>query len=905
MNAILLAATLAATNLQQPPKPFTFDTTVEGVYQYSLPNGLKVVLVPDESSQKTTVNMNIFVGSRNEGYGEKGMAHLLEHMLFKGTPSHPDPKKELTLHAEDANGTTWFDRTNYYETVKATDKDVEWAIRFEADRLINSKVDKKDLDSEMTVVRNEWEIGENNPVSVLSDRVMATAYTWHNYANTTIGDRSDVEKVPIDNLKAFYKKYYRPDNTMLVVAGKLDPDKTFKWIADSFGKLTNPKVVLAGTWTEEPVQDGEKSVTVRRVGGVPVLQVGYHVPAGADPDFPAVDVLTNVLGDSPAGRLYTALVATKKAAGINCSDYQLKEPGFFWCTVELHPTDKMENVRQLTVDTIEGLLKKPVTAAEVERAKTAELKGIELILNDSTRIGLTLTECAAMGDWRLLYFMRDRLKGVTADDVNRVAAKYFKQSNRTTGEYVPTEHPDRSEVPPAPNVAQVLKDFHGSQKLAEGEAFQATPDNIEAKVQRTQLSNGMKLALMPKKNRGERLNLMMAMRFGSAKALDGKRGASDMLARMLIRGTTKHDRIQFEDELNKLNAQLHFTPIPQGLAVTLEVRKPQLSAALDLMAEALTSPALDPKEFETFKREVLTGMEQQKNDPTAVGFNALQKAVAPYPKGHPFYVESFDEIIDDVNKTTLPQLKDFHTQFYGADHTQLAIVGDIDVSEVKGKLESLFGKWSSKTPFERVHQDFQKVAADSKTVQMNDKANAFFGAGLTLPMKEGDADYPAMVAANFMLGGGFLTGRVTQRLREKEGLSYGAGTVFRAPALDDGAVMLGYAMYKPENASKVEAGFNEEMARAVKDGFVDKEVKEAMPGLIQERESTRANDNELAQLLVRYLYIDRTLKFDKQLDEELAKLDGKKVSAALKAHVDPKGFWEIKAGDFKTVQMPK
>jgi len=435
---------------------FTFDTTVEGVYQYSLPNGLKVVLVPDESSPKTTVNMTIFVGSRNEGYGEKGMAHLLEHMLFKGTAQHPDPKKELTLHAEDANGTTWFDRTNYYETVKATDKDVEWAIRFEADRLVNSKVDKKDLDSEMTVVRNEWEIGENNPVSVLSDRVMATAYTWHNYANTTIGDRSDVEKVPIDNLKAFYKKYYRPDNTMLVVAGKLDPEKTFKWIADSFGKLTNPKLLLAGTWTEEPVQDGEKSVTVRRVGGVPVLQVGYHVPAGADPDFPAIDVLTNVLGDSPAGRLYTALVATKKASSINCSDYQLKEPGYFWCTVELHPSDKMENVRQLTVDTIEGLAKKPITAAEVERAKTAELKQIELILNDSTRIGLTLTECAAMGDWRLLYFMRDRLKGVTADDVNQAAAKYLKQSNRTTGEYVPTEHPERSEVPPAPNVSQVL-----------------------------------------------------------------------------------------------------------------------------------------------------------------------------------------------------------------------------------------------------------------------------------------------------------------------------------------------------------------------------------------------------------------------------------------------------------------
>ena len=812
MNALLLV-TLAAVNLQQPPPPFHFDTTVEGVYQYTLPNGLKVVLVPDESSQKVTVNMTIFVGSRNEGYGEKGMAHLLEHMLFKGSPKTPDPKKELTSHAEDANGTTWFDRTNYYETVKAEDQHVEWAIRFEADRLMNCFVAKKDLDSEMTVVRNEWEQGENNPVAVLSDRVMATAYTWHNYAHTTIGDRADVEKVPIDNLKAFYKRYYRPDNTMLVIAGKLNPDKTFKWIADSFGKLKNPPGAVTATWTEEPVQDGEKSVTVRRVGGVPVLQVGYHVAAGPDPDFPAIDTLTSVLGDSPAGRLYQAVVATKKAAAINCSDYQLKEPGFFWCTVELKPGDSMEPVRAATLDVLENLAKKPVTAAEVERAKTAELKNIELVLNDSTRIGLTLTECAAMGDWRLLYFLRDRLKAVTADDVNRVAAKYLKQSNRTMGEYVPTEKPDRSEIPPAPVVADVLKDFHGSAKMAEGEAFNATPDAIEARVQRSALSNGMKLALMPKKNRGERLNLMLAMRYGSAKSLDGKRGAADILVSMLSRGTTKHDRIAFEDELNKLNAQLHFTPIPQGMAAILEVRKPQLSAALDMMAEALTSPALDPKELETLKREALTHIEQEKSDPVQTGFRMLQRAIAPYPKGHPFYVETFDEQAADFNGITVQQLKDFHSAFYGVEHAQLAIVGDLDAAEVKSKLESLFGKFSSKTPFERVPQGYQKLTAEHQTVQMNDKQNAFFGAGQTLSMKDGDPDYPAMVMADFMLGGGFLTGRVTKRLREQEGLSYGAGTQFRAPALDDGAVELGFAIYKPDNAQKIETGDDEGFPR--------------------------------------------------------------------------------------------
>jgi len=454
-------------------------------------------------------------------------------------------------------------------------------------------------------------------------------------------------------------------------------------------------------------------------------------------------------------------------------------------------------------------------------------------------------------------------------------------------------------------VADVLKDFHGSAKMAEGEAFNATPDAIEARVQRSALSNGMKLALMPKKNRGERLNLMLAMRYGSAKSLDGKRGAADILVSMLSRGTTKHDRIAFEDELNKLNAQLHFTPIPQGMAAILEVRKPQLSAALDLMAEALTSPALDPKELETLKREALTHIEQEKSDPVQTGFRMLQRAIAPYPKGHPFYVETFDEQAADFNGITVQQLKDFHSAFYGVEHAQLAIVGDLDAAEVKSKLESLFGKFSSKTPFERVPQGYQKLTAEHQTVQMNDKQNAFFGAGQTLSMKDGDPDYPAMVMADFMLGGGFLTGRVTKRLREQEGLSYGAGTQFRAPALDDGAVELGFAIYKPDNAQKIETGFNEEVSKAVASGFTDQEMKDAVPGLLHEREAQRSNDNELAQVLVRYLYIDRDLKFDKKIDEAISKLDAKKVSAALKTHVDPKGFWTVKVGDFKTVQQAK
>src|SRR5690606_16351672 len=249
----------------EPHTQIKQTASVEGITEYVLNNGMKVLLFPDNSSQTITVNITYKVGSRHEGYGEKGMAHLLEHMVFKGTPNHPDIPKELSAHGARPNGTTWYDRTNYFETFNATDENLDWALDLEADRMVNSYIAKKDLDSEFSVVRNEFESGENNPVGVLMEKVINAGFLWHNYGNSTIGNRSAIERVPIDNLKAFYKKYYRPDNAVLMVTGKFDTDRTLGLMDKKFGKLQRPETPIRESYTEEPAQDGEKMVSLSRV----------------------------------------------------------------------------------------------------------------------------------------------------------------------------------------------------------------------------------------------------------------------------------------------------------------------------------------------------------------------------------------------------------------------------------------------------------------------------------------------------------------------------------------------------------------------------------------------------------------------------------------------------------------
>src|SRR5712691_4456551 len=305
----LLLATLQFCLAAEAPKKIP---SVEGITEYQLDNGLRVLLYPDNSQSKVTVNLTVLVGSRHEGYGETGMAHLLEHMVFKGTPRHPHVPKSLQEHGAQFNGSTSVDRVNYFETLTATDENLEFALDLEADRMVNSYIKREDLDSEMTVVRNEFERGENSPSRVLDERISSAAYNWHNYGKSTIGNRTDIERVPVENLRAFYKKFYQPDNIVLVVAGKFDESKGLALVQKYFGAIPRPTRKLDTTWTEEPAQDGERLVTLRRVGDVSAVGVAYHIPAGSHEESASLQVLANILSTRPSGRLYKALVETKK-----------------------------------------------------------------------------------------------------------------------------------------------------------------------------------------------------------------------------------------------------------------------------------------------------------------------------------------------------------------------------------------------------------------------------------------------------------------------------------------------------------------------------------------------------------------------------------------------------------------
>jgi zinc protease len=547
-----------STFAQTLPQGVQKATSIEGVTEYAFPNGLHVLLFPDSSKPKVTINVVYLVGSRNEGYGETGMAHLLEHMVFKSTKSGKDLFKELTDRAGGGNfnGGTSYDQTMYYETLNASDENLRWGLALEAERMVNMTMEKKDLDSEMTVVRNEMESGENNPGGVLQKRVLAAAYNFHNYGKTVIGARSDVERVPIDNLAAFYRKYYQPDNAVLVIAGQFDESKTLAYVAETFGAIPKPQRTITPPYTVEPTQEGERSVILRRIGDIQYIMAVYHVPAALHPDSAPLDVLSQVLGASQTGRLYKALVDGNKAVSAGLSMNDMRDPGFVFASAVLKKDQSIDEAQQILLKTIEDFSSEPPTQEEVDRAKSRILKSYEMMMSNSQNVGLNLGGSIGSGDWRLIFLNRDEVKKVVPSDVARVAKTYLKSSNRTLGEFIPTNDINRAEIPATPLAADRFKDYKGGESIQQGEVFDPTPKNIEARVIRVRLPNGLKLLMLPRKTRGGAVTAVMNVRFGDEKSLFGKSEAGSMAGALLMRGTKNKTRQQIQDATDRLKAQV-------------------------------------------------------------------------------------------------------------------------------------------------------------------------------------------------------------------------------------------------------------------------------------------------------------------------------------------------------------
>ncbi len=912
----LLALAFASTASLRAAAPagFTHVKTVGGITEYKLAaNDHNVLLLEDHSAPVLTFMVTYRVGSRHEVTGTTGATHILEHLMFKGSKNfHPGIGKGFDTVMDKIGGinnaTTWFDRTNYYENLPSDH--LELAVELEADRMRGLLLREEDRKPEMTVVRNEFERGENDPAEALDKEVNAIAYLAHPYHHPTIGWRSDIEKVTIAKLREFYDTFYWPDNATVTVIGDFKPEAALGFVKKYFGAIIRAPHPIPSPYTEEPAQTGPRRVTVKRPGEVGAVQLAYKAPPTLHPDHAALEILSGILSDGKNSRLYRALIDTNLAINADAAKGFFRENTLFSFSALVTPGIKHERVEQTLLAEVEKLRTSGVTADEVSRAANQRLARLAYGRDGSFAIAGQINEAIAVGDWTIYVSLPEKLRTVTAADVNRVIKTYLVEDQSTTGWFIPVAEGGSASAGEKPAEARrhAAGGPHYYRDPESTEKPQATNTRIQNANAAAPTGSGGGALIAPTVRRRaiagadiltvktsiqDVVTLRGAFCAGDVFNPLGNSAIADLTAGLLDKGTVNRDKFAIAALFEQVGATLGFGTDSHVVNVSGKFLRKDLALVLGLLGEQLRAPRFDPEEFAKLKKQFAGQRKRALEDTDYRADEAFSRAV--FPEGHPNRPPTTEKYLADVETATLDQVKAFHAAHYGPASLRLVLVGDVDDAGIDAALREAFAGWTGGHGVDVAQKAPALAAGRTEQVAMSGKTSVSLFIGQPSGLRYTDADRLALNMATSVLGSGFFSARLLDTIRNKEGLTYGIGAQLTNDTYTDGAWAI-RATFAPDLLDKGLASTTRELTRFAERGVTAEELANFKITLSGTYKVQLATSGGVASTLLNALQRGLTPEWVDEYPSRLQALTLEQVNAAIKNHLAPERMITVFAG---------
>jgi len=807
----------------------SFVAEKNGISEYLLKrNSLKIVLAPNPSARTACVVQHVNVGSRHEGAGTTGYAHLLEHMLFKGTPTRNRENGNsydefVKAHGNVMNATTSFDRTNYFAQIPVYA--LGTYFEYEADRLRNARITDKELSSEMPVVVKEFEIGENDPGELAQKLTYSLAFTEHSYKVDTIGARSEVMKVTAAALKErLYDVYYWPNNVTLIVVGG-DESTVLRQIARAYGDIPPSPRSIPTPYTVEPPQFGERRAVIRRPGDLPIVRMAFHVPEADHADHYAIAALSVLLGGSAASRLERALVEQELAARAGAYSRATHDAGLFEVVVYLTPGTKPELVEKIALKQIEWFKTHLVSKRQMTSLKKLNRNGTLMARDHQIGFAMQLSENEAVADWQWGEDFDDNFDKLTAQDIQRVAKQYLIEDNRTvvyflpSGEAVPASHdedtpqrPEISDEVSSPTFEKTVLYPLGGQPAA-GYAQQ---------VRKVALANGLTVLLMPTPSQADSaLGFSLLVNAGFDRVPAEKRMALHATAEMLGLGSARFTKKRIQELTSEMIAGLHWQTGRFSSALRSLVPPADMPLYLDMVADGLLHPTFDAEELALLKTKSAADLEQAATDPDAQAGISLAQSL--YPAESPFCQQSTETAKIRLGTVSVEDLRECH-KLFGARGSVLAITGKFDAESMQKLVESKLGDWTGgEVRSTEPAPTTISAAGGRKRVHLEGKDSIAIALGIPTALSKKSPDYLAAQIANSALGGDTMSSRLGFEIRERRGLTYGVYSSFTDEPVAGGPWMVNMSTDRTQLERSISL-IEKIIACFAKDGIGEKEL---------------------------------------------------------------------------------
>lgn len=889
-------ACLPATAQKNVPTPAQLEAEAAGISSYRLSNGFKIILIPFPSASNTRVELLVKSGSKFEGYGETGMAHLLEHMLFKGAGQRQNIKDDLTKLGASYNGTTTSDRTNYFETVDPDPKKIDELIRLEADRFIRARFTAKDLATEMTVVRNELENSEREPTQLVMSALARNSFNWHGYARSTIGARSDIEATTFQALQAFHRKHYRPDNAALIISGSFDQGRVLALASALFDVAKNPSLAKPANHTVDTPQAVTNRSELYLSKATTLVASAWKLPSLKQRDVHALDLAAAALCDPDWGSLRKELVLEKKLAlSASCSASAEADYSRLVAFARAGQSANAEEISIALNKHIEEAAARGVTQEQLERARLSELNAFERALDSHEVIANFVSDFEVAGDWRLFLWTRDVVKSVTLDEANQALKKWVVPTNRAE---VLLRHADA--LPPL----EFPKPTDGK-TLVEGQRWPSLFTSADAPPKSLlELSTATKrfaldgpraqAALITRKSQGDKVWLMMENDYGTPASLVHRKTACDAASALMKFGGHGIDRDALASRMEKLQATWSLNLS----GISLEVPRQNLEEAFKTLFAVWINPELPVFEFERYKSAQIAAYEAAMRNPIRVADNKVRLRFDNYPDGHWSKPRSFEALIDEAKKLSYPDVQRCSNDFAHLAQTRMGVVGNVDVEAVKALWAKTGATALVKKTFERVPSPSAPSAVEVTPIQvaMSDTSNAKVMGTAVLAINRKSPDFPALqLAVNAM--GGNSSSLIWRQLRETEGLAYSAGMFIATSSFDDRSTVQLFATSSSGNAEKALASLQSVLAKVLAEGFSPAQIKQAKDAWKEKRKTFLGVERGFASTLTDSLYDGYDFSEMAMFDDKISAVDHAQASRVIRQYIKPSSLlWSTGTG---------
>ncbi|NJM18694.1 MAG: insulinase family protein [Richelia sp. RM2_1_2] len=833
----------------------TVLTIADNVYKTTLENGLTVITKEVHTAPVVTVQMWYKVGTRNEKLGVNGIAHQLEHMMFKGTKSRPVQFGQLfSALGSNSNAFTSHDQTVYYNTAERNK--LKALLTLEADRMQNAVIDTEQLSSEKRVVISELKGYENDPEYRLNRVIMRSAFLDHPYGLPVGGTEEDVENFTVNQVKKYYENFYSPNNAILVIVGDFETKKTIEAVKEIFEKIPanqDKKFFLEQARVKNfAPKNSSAPIILKQPGAAPLFQSVYILPAAKHPDVPALDIFDYILAEGRNSRLYQALVDSGKANDISASVISLEEAGWYELSVTANSVSKLSQIASIVNREINNLIDKEVSLEELNRAKAQLQASVILSNRDITSLAMQLgNDQATTGDYTYTDRYLAAIQKVTVQDVQRIAQKYFKQQTPTVGFFEPTqlkvkEKTDRKQTIISQHSENFSKNTAGNGDIAKylpavDASIASTNRVLPSKLT---LANGLEILLLPDKSTST-VTLGSYIKAGAEFDPHNKAGLASLVTDNLINGTKNQDFRSIARTLDDCGANLDFTTYREGVYIEGDSLSNNLSVLVKTLADIIQNPTFPRQQLQLTRQQALTNLKQDLNDPEEVAQRAFSQTV--FPKTHPSYNFPSQESLQTITRA---DVVDFQKKHYRPDTTVLALIGDFEPTQVKKLIEREFGNWQVSGKIPQIK--YPPVNLPQSVVRVNPvvpgKAQAITFIG-NKAINRQDPRYYAAIILNHILGGDTISSRLGSEVRDRLGLTYGIYSNFLAGR--NAGTFLIEMQTSPEHTTKAIASTRELLEELHQKGVTPTEVENAKHNLTGNYNVSLASPDELTYRIIR------------------------------------------------------